>query len=121
MISKERRQPALSLMDTVLDSMVVEAPAASAKNRTTMPEFVRPSNEDEMVLEFIKAESASSAWVDNYKFPDGFSYEELITNANLQDDHQNQVRRSMLNYRGYTTRTAVFAGFPLDVEWAVYR
>jgi hypothetical protein len=85
-----------------------------------MPDFVRPSNENEMVLEFIKAESASSTWVDNYSFPDGFSYEELIKNANLSDDYQNQVRRSMLNYRGYATRTALFAGFPLNVEWAFY-
>lgn len=74
-----------------------------------------------MVLEFIKAESASTDWLDYYNFPDGFSYEELIANADLRDDYQNQVRRSMLNYRGYATRTALFAGFPLEVQWTVQR
>jgi hypothetical protein len=86
-----------------------------------MPEFVRDSNEDEMVLEFIKAESASSDWLDFYSFPDGFSYAELIAKADLRDDHQNAVRRSMLNYRGYATRTALFAGFPLQVQWSFQR
>jgi hypothetical protein len=86
-----------------------------------MPEFVRDSNENEMVLEFIKAESASTDWLDYYNFPDGFSYEELIAKADLGDDYQNEVRRSMLNYRGYATRTALFAGFPLRVQWNVQR
>ncbi|HEY7981138.1 MAG TPA: hypothetical protein VID19_06615 [Candidatus Eremiobacteraceae bacterium] len=86
-----------------------------------MPEFVRDSNEDEMVLEFIKAESISKDWLDYYNFPDGFSYEELIGNADLRDDYQNSVRRSMLNYRGYATRTALFAGFPLQVQWNFQR
>ena len=86
-----------------------------------MPEFVRDSNENEMVLEFIKAESGSADWLDNYSFPDGFSYEELIAKADLGDDYQNQLRRSMLNYRGYATRTSLFAGFPLQVRWNVQR
>jgi hypothetical protein len=86
-----------------------------------MAELVRDSNEDEMVLEFIRAESASTDWLDYYSFPDGFSYEELIANADLRDRYQNDIRRSMLNYRGYATRTALFAGFPLQVQWSVYR
>lgn len=86
-----------------------------------MPEYVRLSNENEMVLEFIKAESASSEWLGNYKFSEGFSFDELITNGNLSDDYQNSIRRSMLNYRGYETRSALFAGFPLAVEWSLYR
>jgi hypothetical protein len=86
-----------------------------------MAEFVRDSNEDEMVLEFIKAESASNDWLDYYNFPDGFSYDELIANADLRDDYQNLLRRSMLNYRGYATRTSLFAGFPLDVKWSFHR
>jgi hypothetical protein len=86
-----------------------------------MPEFVRDSSENEMVLEFIKAESASTDWRDYYNFPDGFSYEELIAKADLGDDYQNEIRRSMLNYRGYATRTSLFAGFPLRVQWNVQR
>jgi len=86
-----------------------------------MPKFVRRSDENEMVLEFIKAESASSEWLDNYKFSEGFSYDELITNGDLSDDYQNSIRRSMLNYRGYPTRSALFAGFPLVVEWSFFR
>jgi hypothetical protein len=86
-----------------------------------MPDFVRDSNENEMVLEFIKAESVAKDWVEYYNFPDGFSYEELIAKADLGDDYQNEVRRSMLNYRGYATRTALFAGFPLQVTWSFQR
>jgi hypothetical protein len=86
-----------------------------------MAEYVRRSDENEMVLEFIKAESASSEWLDNYKFSEGFSYDELITNGDLSDDYQNSIRRSMLNYRGYPTRSALFAGFPLVVEWNFFR
>jgi hypothetical protein len=86
-----------------------------------MPEYVRQSNEHEMVLEFIKAESASSQWLDNYKFSEGFSYEELIANGDLSDDYQNSIRSSMLNYRGYATRSGLFAGFPLVADWSFYR
>ena len=86
-----------------------------------MPEFLRESNEAEMVIEFIKAESASTDWLDDYQFPDGYSYVELIEHADLKNGYQNALRRSMLNYRGYATRTAIFAGFPLEVEWSVHR
>jgi hypothetical protein len=86
-----------------------------------MPEFVRQSSEEEMVLEFIKAESASSEWLENYKFSEGFSFDELIVKGDLSDAYQNSIRRSMLNYRGYATRTGLFAGFPLDVDWSIYR
>jgi hypothetical protein len=86
-----------------------------------MPELLRESNEAEMVLEFIKAESASTDWLDDYQFPDGYSYVELIEHADLRNGYQNGLRRSMLNYRGYATRTAIFAGFPLEVEWSVRR
>jgi hypothetical protein len=98
-----------------------EAHAPSAENRSIMPEYVRDSTEDEMVLEFIKAESLSNDWVKYYSFPDGFSYDELITKADLRDRYQNTARRSMLNYRGYATRTELFAGFPLDVQWSIQR
>jgi hypothetical protein len=86
-----------------------------------MPEFMRKSSEDEMILEFIKAEASSTQWLDNYKFSEGFSYEELITRANLTDEYHNSIRRSMLNYRGYATRTGLFAGFPPEVEWSFFR
>jgi hypothetical protein len=97
------------------------APARSAENRFVMPAFVRESSEDEMILEFIRAESASTDWLEYYQFPEGYSYEELIEKADLTNERQNAVRRSMLNYRGYATRTALFAGFPLDVTWSVDR
>jgi hypothetical protein len=96
-----------------------EAHAPSAENRSIMPEYVRDSTEDEMVLEFIKAESISNDWVEYYSIPDGFSYDELIANADLSDSYQNVARRSMLNYRGYATRTELFAGFPMEVKWSV--
>ena len=96
-------------------------PLVRRKNRMVMPEFLRESNENEMVLEFIKAESASTDWLDYYKFPEGYSYEELIEKADLSNDRQNALRRSMLNYRGYATRTALFAGFPIEVSWSVDR
>ena len=86
-----------------------------------MPDYLRRSSEDEMVLEFIKAESASSEWLENYTFSEGFSYDELITHGDLSDEYQNSTRRSMLNYRGYATRTGLFAGFPLEIEWNFYR
>ena len=62
----------------------------------------RDASEEEMILEFLKAE---------YGRP-------LIDDADLSDDEQNGRRARLLDARrGYTSRSLIFANFPRDVRW----
>jgi hypothetical protein len=62
----------------------------------------RAASEEEMILEFLKAE---------YRRP-------LIDDADLSDAQQNAQRAQMLDQRrGYTSRRYIFTNFPRDVHW----
>jgi hypothetical protein len=62
----------------------------------------RHASEEEMILEFLKAE---------YCRP-------LIDDADLSDVEQNAKRAHMLDMRrGYTSRSLIFVNFPRDVRW----
>jgi hypothetical protein len=61
----------------------------------------RDASEEEMVLEFLKAECGP-----------------LIDDANLSDFEQNARRAQVLDsLRGYARRSSLFANFPRDVRW----
>lgn len=82
---------------------------------------IGPSNKDEMVLAFVRAESASPVHRHKYEklLADGsFSLEELVNNPDLRNKEQNMLRRHLLTAtRGYESRTFLFTHFPYDVKW----
>lgn len=76
--------------------------------------------EDEMVLEFLRAEKDSSRF--HHMVQHGMAQlgltVSLIDEANLLDANENQARKNLLDFfRGYERRVALFFGFPLDVAW----
>jgi hypothetical protein len=86
-----------------------------------MPELIRPSSEDEMILEFVKAELESPIYRDRCRIPAGYTRAELVDHPDFKNADHNAARLSMLFYRGYTTRSWLFSGFPRAVEWSLYR
>ncbi len=45
--------------------------------------------------------------------------ERIVTEPNLDDDTENQLRRQLLTaHRGYGTDSGLFNGFPREVAWA---
>ena len=80
-----------------------------------------PSNENEMVLAFLKAEIDSPRFGEAYQNlidQSGLDKSELIDNASLSDPHQNAARRALLgDARGYGNNVYLFAGFPQNVAW----
>ena len=80
-----------------------------------------PSNENEMVLAFLKAEMDSPRLGEAYQDllqQSGLDQSELIDNASLSDPLQNAARRAVLgDARGYGNNVHLFAGFPQNVAW----
>jgi hypothetical protein len=81
---------------------------------------VGPATENDMVLEFVKAEIASHRFKHLY-----FDYlaeigygRGLIDDADLADARQNLARKKLLALvRGYGNDELLFMGFPADVRW----
>ncbi|HLJ82734.1 MAG TPA: hypothetical protein VKT51_00995 [Candidatus Eremiobacteraceae bacterium] len=86
-----------------------------------MPEFIRQSSEDEMILEFVRAELESPIHRDRCKIPSGYTLAELVGHPDLKNADHNAARLSMLFYRGYATRSSLFTGFPREVAWTLHR
>jgi hypothetical protein len=86
-----------------------------------MPELVRPSSEEEMILEFVKAELESPIYRDRCRIPTGYTRAELVDHPDLKNAEHNAARLSMLFYRGYATRSSLFSGFPRKVAWTLWR
>jgi hypothetical protein len=80
-----------------------------------------PSNENEMVLAFLKAEIDSPRFGADYQNliqQSGLDKSELIANASLFEPRQNAARRALLgDARGYGNNVYLFAGFPQNVAW----
>jgi len=80
-----------------------------------------PSNENEMVLAFLKAEIDSPRFGADYQNlmqQSGQDKSELIDSASLFDPLQNAARRVLLgDARGYGNNIYLFAGFPQNVAW----
>ena len=82
-------------------------------------EKLRKSNENEMILEFLKGELNSNRF--NKDLNDGLKKldldENIILNGNLNDDKENKLRlRIMKIYRGYPDEE-LFENFPKIDEW----
>jgi hypothetical protein len=86
-----------------------------------VPELIRSSSEDEMILEFVKAELESPIYRDRCKISSGYTRAELVDHPDLKNPDHNAARLSMLFYRGYATRSSSFTGFPRKVAWTLHR
>ena|SRR5438067_1888129 len=72
---------------------------------------VGPSNEDEMVLAFLRAEVHSPRFRQAARLAIGDL--KLVDNPRLDDSHQNARRRTALQrYRGFGRNDFLFRGFP---------
>lgn len=82
---------------------------------------LRESSENEMILEFLRAESTSERFSEKLKkamVDLGFD-EEIITKADLQSELQNTKRKKLLGaFRGYGEGKELFEHFPTRfTEW----
>ncbi|MBQ9141773.1 MAG: hypothetical protein IJX63_08275 [Lachnospiraceae bacterium] len=85
--------------------------------------ILRESSENEMILEFLKAESTSERFSEKLEkamVDLGFD-EEIITKADLQSNLQNVQRRKLLGvFRGYGEGRELFERFPTRfTEWSL--
>lgn len=83
--------------------------------------ILRESSENEMILEFLKAESTSERFSEKLEkamVDLGFD-EEIITKADLQSNLQNVQRKKLLGaFRGYGEDRELFERFPKEfTEW----
>lgn len=78
-----------------------------------------PVSTDLMVLYFLQAELASSRFKDYVvkSLSKLGVRESIVTRADLEDKKENSIRRRLLGYRGYETRTGLFSRFPTRVRW----
>lgn len=80
-----------------------------------------PARESEVILAFLKAEADSPRFAQSMLQrlgQLGFSRDELIEGANLEDARQNGARCTILQqYRGYGANAYLFLEFPNDVRW----
>lgn len=78
------------------------------------------ATEDEMIAAFLRAEIDSSRYGNNFVLTGliELGLERTIVDApNFTNAAENAIRRKLIEYRGYPTRSLLFEGFPLDVRW----
>ena len=84
--------------------------------------FLRKSSEDEMILEFLKAEYTSVRFSSTLKdvLWDFGCDRNIIFSADMQDAVENRTRKRILGaYRGYGEDRELFERFPEVFEWSV--
>jgi hypothetical protein len=75
------------------------------------------ASEDEMVLEFIRAEIDSPQFAEHYRLSSE-GRTALVDNGDPRDQRQNELRSQILDgVRGYPSRKALFLGFPREIAW----
>lgn len=88
-------------------------------NRGGKMNVIRNSNENEMILEFLKGEIKSNRFnKDLYKVLNELNIDEnIIVNGNINKDEENKLRLNIMNkYRGYPNKE-LFENFPNIYEW----
>jgi len=78
-----------------------------------------PATEDDMVLDFLRAEIDSSRYSNCIlaKLALLGIPRSLIDAPDLTNPLENGLRRCLMSYRGYDSRQGLFTGFPIDVTW----
>lgn len=82
-------------------------------------EIIRKSNENEMILEFLKGELTSERF--NEELQNALSKlglnADIILNGDISSDKQNRLRKKTMNlFRGYPDKE-LFKRFPKDIDW----
>lgn len=73
--------------------------------------------ENEMILAFVRGEADAHRWAAHYRAA-GLVAEDFSRKADLDDDGQNERRRSALAHvRGYGRNEWLFRGLPSNVTW----
>jgi hypothetical protein len=78
------------------------------------------ARECDMVVAFLQAEISSSRYSQFIRpnlESNKLAQADLIDRPDLQNEFHNKIRRELLQYRGYLTKSHLFAGFPPDVVW----
>lgn len=78
------------------------------------------SSEEEMILEYLRAEVSSKRFSDNIRktMKKLALDEKIISSANLQSDDENRERRKLLGaVRGYGRNESMFERFPAITDW----
>lgn len=78
-------------------------------------------SEDEMILEWLKGELHSVRFSDRLRerMHDLKLTESIISKANLQNPHENALRKELMEFRGYNSKTELFEGFPDIHDWQI--
>lgn len=81
--------------------------------------IIKETNEDEMILEFLKGEYISERF--NKKLQCAIDKinlsSDIIVNGNTMSNEQNQLRKKIMKiFRGYPDE-ALFKGFPKNIKW----
>jgi len=82
---------------------------------------LRASSEAEMIAVFLRTELPAARFRETLTalLADAGVPERIVTEPNLDDDTENEVRWQLLTaHRGYGTATGLFNGFPREVAWA---
>ena len=76
--------------------------------------------ENEMILEWLKGELNSPRFSDKLvlKMKEISVDETIINSPNLFDKIENDFRKKLLDFRGYSSKAEMFEGFPNDIEWS---
>lgn len=81
---------------------------------------IRPSNENEMVYEFLNMEIASYRYVEQIKavLEELNIDRDIITNGNIKSEQENALRTEILGrFRGYKKNEELFENFPTKIDW----
>lgn len=83
---------------------------------------LRTSSEDEMILEFLKAEYRSERFSEQIKkaMKELLLDESIILSADLNNTNENIARKKLLGeFRGYGLNRDLFENFPRDIQWSL--
>ncbi len=82
--------------------------------------LIKPSDENEMVLTFLKGEIDSPRFGPQYQkmLRNSNLDRSIINNGNIASYNENQIRKELLGtVRGYGEDSWLFRGFPQNVNW----
>ena len=83
--------------------------------------MVQKISEDEMILEWLKGELHSVRFSDMLRERMHVLKltESIVFKADLQNIHENALRKELMEFRGYNSKTDLFEGFPYIQDWRI--
>lgn len=90
------------------------------KERKNGMKILYQSSEEEMILEYLRAEISSERFSDDIQetMKKLALDEKIISSADLQSDDENRKRRELLgSFRGYGRNESMFERFPVITDW----